>query len=148
MVEVVKVAVKTVNPDLLVEQITASLPLVGVGWAGFERAGPRTMDPFVEASRKVGESGGVDDIALRGELRFKFSRALSGPEDTQLDGILSSHTSTDTTSEQNRRVQDEVVLDELITAHQNWQSLSNPQKFVAMRKVLRYVIRKERKAQV
>jgi hypothetical protein len=57
----------------------------------------------------------IKDEADEGELRFTFRDTLTRDEDTALDDALAAHDATGSSDEQDREVQDEADLDQLIT---------------------------------
>lgn len=165
MALIVKIALKTLNVERLVEELRA-LPFADVAtridWYGFERQDDRRMAP-VAARIKVGEANGVSDFADPGEIRFHTTRDLTAPEQTQLDGVLTAHNAATLTAEQTRQDQDEADLDTLITAAQafntfltNFDAAGNVTQLKAalrpfcvnMGRALRIIVRKQRSAGV
>jgi hypothetical protein len=51
-------ALESLNPDRLREEL-ASLPINGMGWAGFDRVSDREMAPFPEATWVIGVRSGL-----------------------------------------------------------------------------------------
>ncbi len=147
MADVDKNVIKTINSSLLQVEISAALPMTGISWRGFIRSetNQRWMEPFPEASRRVGRSNGVEDFANRGDLRLRFDRDLTGPEDTQLDGILTAHDHTQLTQRQQRQEQDNTDTDILKTRLSEWDTLNNNQRWNVVRRMLRMIIRLQRR---
>lgn len=139
-----KISIKDFNVSLLHEQL-AGLPVLNLSWAGFNRLDDLRRTPFPEESRIVGySSGSGNDVALRGEIRFNISQALTPAEDTNLNGILAAHNATQLTLEQQRQVQDGNDLDQIRTGFQNWDALTNTQKFAVLKLAIRCLLRRER----
>ena len=157
---VIKIAAKTFNGSLLLQELTGALPLNSLSWAGFQRQSNRRYEPFAEVSRVVGRSSVAgDDVALRGELRLSMSRSLTATEDTTLDSLLTAHNATQLNAEQTRQDQDETDLDSLIVTEigayrnniRNWDSMTNVAKmaaakemFIVLGKALRFLLRNQR----
>ncbi len=149
MAIVKKTRVKNFNAGLLAQQVLAApLPLTGIGWAGFASGENGRIYAPAATRRVVGRRSGSDgeilDFADPGELRLGFSRDLTAPEDTTLDGLLTAHDSTGVTSDQTRDDQDETELDLLTTAFRNWNTLTDVQRSNATRLAIRYIVRQAR----
>lgn len=148
---IVKTVLKNFNRDLLIEEITAALPLVSLQLSGFERIsefiGAPATEPKLVLRRRNPDGTYFEDFAQPGELRFDFSPDLTPAEDTILDGILSDHDSTGLTAEQTRRNQDTSDLDSLELNYPNYDAFNNTQRNNFLKTLARVVIRDARNSE-
>ncbi len=94
------------------------------------------------STRSDGQGGVINDIAAIGELRFEFRNALTGPEDTALDGALTAHVATATTSEQDNKAQDDIDSAQLLVDYGNWDGMTAAQRDATTKLMLRLQTRK------
>ena len=146
----VRTILKNFNRDLLLEELEGSaLPFQSYQLSGFERFNRFEGQPTSEPRRlsRILQSDGkyIEDFAAPGELRFEFSGDLTVAEDTALDTLLSSHDSTQRTSEQQRENKDKSDLDTLIAQWSNVDNMNNTQLRNYVKLLARVVLR-ERKA--
>jgi len=141
MTTLIKIHEKPFNPDGLLFEIqqTFGLPLTGLGWAGFNNAGPRLYVPFPETSKKIGEQNNIPDIALKGELRLDFDPDLIPADEAILDTILDDHLPSNLTPEQQRENQDDDDLVILRAAFDNPANLTDADLKLMLRVLLRFV---------
>ena len=83
----------------------------------------------------------IVDNAAAGEIRFEFRDPLTGAEDTLLDNTLTAHSSTGTTSDQDRARQDAIDLDRLITDLPNVTTMSDTDFKDHVERLTRVVVR-------
>lgn len=139
---------KDFNRRLLRRELTQSaLPFEELDLAGFVpknrfEATPAPA-PRVIVDDKVANT---QDIAAIGELRFVFTTALTGPEGTTLDTLLTNHVSTDRTQRQTRKQRDLDQLTELEADWPTWDAMTNGQRFAFLKKLARFVIRQARQS--
>ena len=143
-----------INPDRLREEWVAAglgplLPSVTI--AGFTRLSPRRYEPFTER-RVVGVSvvdgTRVEDFADPGELRFALAQPLTPSEDASLDAVLAAHNPAVLSAEQVRQDQDDADAAQLEADFGAWDAMNNAQRFTALKRLVRLVIRRERSAAV
>ncbi|MCK5652550.1 MAG: hypothetical protein KAJ42_14275 [Gemmatimonadetes bacterium] len=140
-VQVVKIADKNLNLSLLLDQIRAAgLTQEGLLVAGFEHVGSQRYRPFTVRT-VIGKSGDVEDFADPGELRFRFPDPLTGAEDTALDGVLTAHDATQSSSDQQNKQADQDAIAPLVANYRDWATLTDAQKDNNARQVTRLVAR-------
>ena len=146
MVDVVKTTVRDYNRDLIREELRASaLPFTSVFFAGFANLGRFRKTPQARRIRRDGVAS-TEDNAAAGELRFVFTRALTGAEDTALDTLLTNHNDTGRTAEQSRLEQDDADFTTLENQFSNFDSFDNTQFRNYVKLLARVVIRDKRKS--
>ncbi len=147
-VEVKKIANKDINLPLLTEEIAATIvPAYGLLMAGFTfNRGDGLYKPngraTIISTRSDGQGGTINDIAAIAELRFTTRNALTGPEDTALDGALTAHVATVKTSEQDNKAQDAIDADQLLVDYGNWDGMTAAQRDATTKIMLRLQTRK------
>ena len=137
---------KDFNGRLLTRELNQSaLPFETVELAGFVRKNEFESEP-APAPRVIVDDkvANTQDIAAVGELRFVFTTALTGPQGTTLDTLLTDHVATDRTPRQTRRDRDTTQLDTLEADWPNWDTFTAPQKDAFLKKLSRLVIRRAR----
>lgn len=148
MADVVKIANKDINLPLLKEEIAATIvPAFGLLMAGFNLPrGSLVYEPNSRAAiistRSDGQGGTINDIAAIGELRFEFRNALTNAQDTALDGALSAHVATATSSEQDNKAQDAIDAAQLLVDYGNWDGMNGLQRDATTKIMLRLQVRK------
>jgi len=143
MADEVRTVVKDFNKRLLNKELNDSaLPFQRKDMVGFVNKNEFEMEP-APGTRTILEDkvANTTDTAEPGEIRFVFTTALTGPQGTTLDTLLTDHDSTDRTVKQTRRQRDIDHLDELETEWTTYDSMTNAQKFVFLKKIARRVIR-------
>ncbi len=102
-----KVADKEVNLRRLTEEVRAVLPLERIDAAGFvSDNGGRTFTPRTDpkvGTRKIQGSDREDILVVLAGLDCFFDRGLTGPEEAQLDSLISAHSYTNLTPQQTRQ---------------------------------------------
>ena len=139
---------KDFNRRLLSRELTQSaLPFEELLLAGFVPKNRFESTP-APAPRVIIDDkvANTQDIAAIGELRFVFTTALTGPEGTTLDTLLTNHVSTDRTQRQTRRQRDIDQLDELEIEWPNWDTFTDPEKDAFLKKLSRFVIRRGKRS--
>ena len=104
-----KVANKQLNIHRLMDEVRAVLPLDRIDAAGFESSDGRTFTPRTDpkvGTRKIQGSAREDITVILAGLDCYFDRTLTGPEEAQLDSLISAHDHTNLTPQQTRRDQD------------------------------------------
>ncbi len=143
----IRIVLKNFNRDLLIEELAASaLPFITANLYGFERLN-RFVGAPASAPRLIsgdGNNPANNDFAQPGEIRFEFTTALTIPEGTALDNLLTAHDSTQRTNEQQRQNQDQTDVDTLIANFPNFDRFSNAQ-FRAFVKLLARVVLRDRR---
>lgn len=146
----IRTVLKDFNRDLLTEELVASaLPFESVFLAGFQRkgnspfVGEPTPGPKLISNDKVNN---IQDFADPGEIRFVFTTALTAPEATGLDTLLTNHDATQTTAEQDRSIQDETDLTILEAAWPNWATFTPTEKDEFLRRFARSYLRDQRRS--
>lgn len=146
MATLTKIANKDINIALLGQESEAA----GVAWeglliAGFNRDGDRRHQPFTSRqiiSSRTNPAGGVfTDSADPGELRFRYSTALTPAQETVLDGILTSHDATQRSTSQINKDKDRAAVSGLVDTYREWNTLTNAQKQSRTRQLFRLVAR-------
>ena len=108
MVIIVRVVVKEFNSELLREELVA-LGLPMPKFKGFESSGSAGFYTPNAARRVIARrtsQGGPDitDSANPGELRFSLDSPLTSRQESDLDGVLAAHDSTQRTAEQTSKI--------------------------------------------
>jgi hypothetical protein len=161
-----RTVLKSVNEEKLREELSPFL-VTSLTFEGFDRLSDREKVPFAESSRVVATSGGVagrtDDVAVRGEVRIVTATTLTAQEQAALADVLTAHTHTALTAEQQRQDQDEADLTTIITTEigqfrtnlQNWVGMTAAQEkaatremFLTLGKALRFILRRERGGEI
>lgn len=111
-----KIANKQVNLQRLIQEIKAVLPLEQINAAGFKAVDSRTYTPRTDpkvGTRQIHGSAKEDILVTLAGLDCTFDRALTGPEEAQLDSLISAHDYTNLTPGQTRRDQDGTYHDRI-----------------------------------
>jgi hypothetical protein len=133
---------KDLNFGLLMQEMAAAgVPIQGVLIAGFNHVGSGHYVPFVSTQVIATATGQPDVTAEPGELQFRNDPALTGPQETALDGVLTAHDETQQSDIEVNRSADIVAKDLLIDRYQNWGTLSNAQKDTVLENLCRVVAR-------
>jgi hypothetical protein len=133
---------KDLNFGLLMQEMAAAgVPIQGVHIAGFDHVGSGHYVPFASTQVIATSTGQPDVTAEPGELQFRNDLALTGPQETALDGVLVAHDETQQSDVEVNRSADIVAKDLLIDRYQNWVGLSNAQKDTVLQNLCRVVAR-------
>lgn len=142
MVTTVKTANKNINLSKLMEELTgAGFTSFGITMAGFNQLNDRIYQPNATTKVISTSTGQPDVTAEPGEFHLKTDAALSGAEDTALDGVLTTHDDTVLTAEQTRQDVDNTDSQLLLNEYENWDSLDATQKAVAQKRLTRLTVR-------
>lgn len=146
MVTTIKIVKKNLNLSKLWEElIAAGFADFGLLMAGFHKLDSEIYNGIYEpnATQQViaTSTGQPDDIAEVGELRLKTAIALSGAEETTLDGVYAAHDFSIKTEEQERVDTDIADLDQLVIDYGNWDTMTQDQKNVVSKRMLRVIVR-------
>lgn len=137
-----------INPDRFLAELRVALPGIDIDvlFAGLERSTRRLMIRFTE-NREIGRNkdstGLVIDTADPGELRFTTEVPLTGPQDTELDGVVAGHDPALLTIEQQREDKDAAVIVQITFNLQraNWDALNNAQQRETLRRSCQLLFR-------
>jgi len=150
MADDIRTVLKSFNKDLLNEELVASaLPFESAYLAGFEPRGrPRIVFDIAPGPRLISEDkvNNIQDFADPGEIRFVFTTALTAPEATALDALLTAHDHTQRTTEQTRSVRDEAELSALEAAFPNWATFTGPERNDFLERLARSYLRYRRRS--
>ncbi len=143
MADETRTVLKDFNRRLLTRDLNQSaLPFEKLDLAGFVKKDRFEVTPAPGPRVIIDDKvANTQDIAQPGEIRFVFTTALTAAEGTALDTELTNHISTDRTQPQARQERDTTQLDELEVEWPDWDTLTNAQRFVFLRKLSRLVIR-------
>ncbi len=146
MARTVRVETRNLNRLLLLEELIPLLPQFHMTMGGYERLTQRISTPTVASvvvtRRKITGQPLFEDIAQPGEIWWRTEVPLTVQEGNDLDAVLSAHDETGVSEEQARENQDSDDIGRLITALQDWNSLSAGQKDTATRRILRLLLRR------
>lgn len=142
MVTTIKIVHKNLNLSKLWEElITAGFSNFGLLMAGFHQIENSIYEPNASQQVIATSTGQPDDIAEVGELRLKTPIALSGAEETTLDGVYAAHDFSIKTDEQNRQDKDIEDIDQLLIDYNNYDSMTTEQKDVVIKRMMRLLLR-------
>ena len=152
MTILVKIVEKDFNSELLRQELEAAgFPAPKYkGFAGIGRTGRYTPNAATKVIARRTVQGGPDfeDSADPGELRFTLDAPLTASQETNLDGILAAHDSTQHTEEQARGDTDQTDYQQLLSDFNNFDSMSLPEKDVVLKRLVRLLVRRELRAPI
>ncbi len=130
MAELIIVVVKDFNQELLGQEMQAA-GLLGGGllWAGFDKINRRVYSPSAIHGNTPGE------------LRFKYEPELTEAQQVTLNGILAAHDSTQLSTGQTNKAQDEIDRQNFVDTFNDWNTLTNVQQLNRTRELFRVVAR-------
>jgi hypothetical protein len=108
---------------------------------GFEKATDTTVTPSAEPVVITRSMGTPTDVAQPGEIWFGTQASLTAQENTDLDNLLVSHDETQKSTAQVEKETDETELDQLLSEHNNFGTLTNDQKIAAIKRLMRAILR-------
>jgi len=139
--------VKDFNKALINQELQVVEGSLAITLKGFDKISQRLSRPAA-GIKKIGQnvSNGVrtEFFADPGEVTIKSAVALSVGQEAAMDAALVSHVATGTSDNQNLENQDEWDMDILHTNFTEWNMMNNDDKFDAIRRLLRVVLRRFR----
>ncbi len=142
MVKTIKIVNKNLNISKLWEELEAAgFSDFGLLMAGFHQLSDGIYEPNAGQKVIATSTGQPDDIAEAGELRFKTAIALSGAEETTLEGVYTAHDFSIKTDEQTRQDTDIAELDQLLIDYGNYDGMNAGQKDVVIKRMMRLLLR-------